>query len=105
MQRRTFLRNTGFTIAGLALMNKQAAALFFAQPAFKIKMLIFVLFFTFGEESAKVSDAEPANQRLFYCPLFQSGLANILSKLSSLSTVYAVINRAIYGLKIAIMTT
>ena len=39
MQRRTFLRNTGFTIAGLALMNKQAAALFFAQPAFKIKML------------------------------------------------------------------
>ena len=65
-----------------------------------------MLFFTFGEESAKVSDAEPANQRLFfYCPLFQSGLANILSKSSSLSTVYAIINRAIYGLKIVIITT
>lgn len=39
MQRRTFIRNTGFTIAGLALLNKQTAAAFFAQPAFKIKML------------------------------------------------------------------
>ncbi len=39
MQRRTFIRNTGITIAGLALLNKQSAAAFFAQPAFKIKML------------------------------------------------------------------
>lgn len=39
MQRRNFIRNTGFTIAGLALFNKQLAAAFFAQPAWKIKML------------------------------------------------------------------
>ena len=39
MQRRSFLRNTSFTIAGLALFNKQVAAAFFAQPAWKIKML------------------------------------------------------------------
>ena len=39
MQRRTFLRNTSFTLAGLALFNKQMAAVFFAQPAWKIKML------------------------------------------------------------------
>ena len=39
MQRRTFLRNTSFTLAGLAMFNKQMAAAFFAQPAWKIKML------------------------------------------------------------------
>ena len=39
MQRRNFLRNTGLTLAGLALFNQQMAAAFFAQPAFKIKML------------------------------------------------------------------
>jgi cyclase len=39
MQRRNFIRNTSFTIAGLALFNKQMAAAFFAQPAYKIKML------------------------------------------------------------------
>jgi cyclase len=39
MQRRSFLRNTSFTIAGMALINQKIAAAFFAQPAFKIKML------------------------------------------------------------------
>ena len=39
MERRNFIRNTSFTIAGLALFNKQMAAAFFAQPAYKIKML------------------------------------------------------------------
>jgi cyclase len=39
MQRRSFLRNTSLTIAGLALFNKQMAAVFFTQPAYKIKML------------------------------------------------------------------
>jgi cyclase len=39
MQRRSFLRNTSLTVAGLALFNKQMAAVFFAQPAYKIKML------------------------------------------------------------------
>lgn len=39
MQRRNFLRNTGLTIAGLALFNQQMAAAFFVQPAFKIRML------------------------------------------------------------------
>jgi cyclase len=39
MQRRSFLRNTSLTLAGLALFNQQLAAAFFAQPAFKIKML------------------------------------------------------------------
>jgi cyclase len=39
MQRRTFLRNTSFTIAGMALINQKIAAVFFTQPAWKIKML------------------------------------------------------------------
>ncbi|GAB2822417.1 MBL fold metallo-hydrolase [Ferruginibacter profundus] len=39
MQRRNFIRNASLTIAGLALVNKQLAAAFFNQPAFKIKML------------------------------------------------------------------
>ena len=39
MQRRNFLRNTGLTMAGLALFNKEMAAAFFSQPAWKIKML------------------------------------------------------------------
>jgi len=39
MHRKAFLRNTGLTIAGLALFNKQMAAAFFNQPAWKIKML------------------------------------------------------------------
>jgi len=39
MQRRSFLRNTSLTIAGLALFNQQMAAAFFNQPAWKIKML------------------------------------------------------------------
>src|SRR5258707_14915949 len=39
MQRRNFIRNTSLTIAGLALINRNIAAAFFNQPAFKIKML------------------------------------------------------------------
>lgn len=39
MQRRNFLINTGLTLTGLALFNKQLAAGFFSQPAWKIKML------------------------------------------------------------------
>ena len=39
MQRRNFLRNTSLTIAGLSLFNKEMLAAFFAQPAWKIKML------------------------------------------------------------------
>lgn len=39
MQRRSFLRNTGLTIAGLALLNKDTLASFLADPAWKIKML------------------------------------------------------------------
>ncbi len=39
MQRRSFLRNTGLTIAGLALLNKDSLAAFLADPAWKIKML------------------------------------------------------------------
>jgi len=39
MQRRNFIRNTSFTLAGLALFNKQMAAAFFAQPPWNIKML------------------------------------------------------------------
>ncbi|MGC4104487.1 MBL fold metallo-hydrolase [Ferruginibacter sp.] len=39
MQRRNFIRNTGLTIAGVALMNRQLAAAFFAQPEVNIKML------------------------------------------------------------------
>ena len=39
MQRRSFLRNSGLTIAGLALLNKDSLAAFLADPAWKIKML------------------------------------------------------------------
>ena len=39
MQRRSFLRNTGLTIAGLSLLNKETLAAFLNQPAWKIKML------------------------------------------------------------------
>jgi cyclase len=39
MQRRSFLRNTGLTLAGLALLNKETMASFLADPAWKIKML------------------------------------------------------------------
>ena len=39
MQRRSFLRNTGITIAGLSLLNKEILAAFLNQPAWKIKML------------------------------------------------------------------
>ncbi len=39
MQRSAFLRNTAITATGLLLFNKQLAAAFFNQPAWKIKML------------------------------------------------------------------
>lgn len=39
MQRRSFLRNTGLTLASLALLNKDSLASFLADPAWKIKML------------------------------------------------------------------
>ncbi len=39
MQRSAFIRNTAITAAGLLLFNKQLAAAFFNQPAWKIKML------------------------------------------------------------------
>ena len=39
MQRRSFLRNTGLTLASLALLNKEALASFLTDPAWKIKML------------------------------------------------------------------
>lgn len=39
MQRRSFLRNTGLTLASLALMNKESLAAFLADPTWKIKML------------------------------------------------------------------
>src|SRR5882757_322483 len=39
MQRRSFLRNTGLTLASLALLNKDSMAAFLADPAWKIKML------------------------------------------------------------------
>jgi cyclase len=39
MQRRSFLRNTSLTLAGLALLNKDTLASFLADPAWKIKML------------------------------------------------------------------
>ncbi len=39
MQRRYFLRNTGLTLAGLALLNKETMASFLNDPAWKIKML------------------------------------------------------------------
>ncbi len=39
MHRRSFLRNTGLILAGLALLNKETLAAFLADPAWKIKML------------------------------------------------------------------
>ncbi|HNU88973.1 MAG TPA: MBL fold metallo-hydrolase, partial [Ferruginibacter sp.] len=39
MQRRSFLRNTGLTLAGLGLLNKETLASFLADPAWKIRML------------------------------------------------------------------
>ena len=39
MQRRSFLRNTGLTLAGLALLNKDSLAAFLNDPAWNIKML------------------------------------------------------------------
>ncbi|HMI79808.1 MAG TPA: MBL fold metallo-hydrolase [Ferruginibacter sp.] len=39
MQRRSFLRNTGLTLAGLSFLNKETLASFLSQPAWKIKML------------------------------------------------------------------
>jgi len=39
MQRRSFLRNTGLTLAGLSLSNKETLAAFFGTQAWKIKML------------------------------------------------------------------
>lgn len=39
MQRRSFLRNTGLTLAGLALLSKDSLAAFLADPAWNIKML------------------------------------------------------------------
>lgn len=39
MQRRTFIRNSSLTLAGLALLNKNSIALFLNDPAWKIKML------------------------------------------------------------------
>ena len=39
MQRRSFLRNTGLTLAGLTLLNKQSLASFLKDPAWNIKML------------------------------------------------------------------
>jgi cyclase len=39
MQRRSFLRNTGLTLASLALLNKDSLASFLNDPAWNIKML------------------------------------------------------------------
>jgi glyoxylase-like metal-dependent hydrolase (beta-lactamase superfamily II) len=39
MQRRSFLRNTGLTLAGLSLSNKETLAAFFGDQAWKIRML------------------------------------------------------------------
>ena len=39
MQRRSFIRNTGLTLAVLALLNKSSLASFLSDPAWKIKML------------------------------------------------------------------
>lgn len=39
MQRRNFIRHTGLTLAGLALLSKESIALFLSDPAWKIKML------------------------------------------------------------------
>ncbi len=39
MQRRSFLRNTGLTLAGFSLLNKESLAAFLNQPTWNIKML------------------------------------------------------------------
>ena len=39
MQRRSFVRNTGLTLAGLALLNQSSLASLLFDPAWKIKML------------------------------------------------------------------
>ena len=39
MQRRSFLRNTGLTLAGLSLLNRDSLASFLGDPTWKIKML------------------------------------------------------------------
>ena len=39
MQRRSFILNSGLTLAGLALMNKETLAAFLADPSWNIKML------------------------------------------------------------------
>lgn len=39
MQRRNFLRNTGLTLAGISLLNKETLAAFLNDPAWKIRML------------------------------------------------------------------
>ena len=39
MQRRSFLRNTGLTLASLALLNKESLAAFLSDPAWKITMI------------------------------------------------------------------
>ena len=39
MQRRSFVRNTGLTLAGFALLNQSSLASFLLDPAWKIKML------------------------------------------------------------------
>ena len=39
MLRRSFLKNTGLTLGGLALLSKSTLASFLADPAYKIKML------------------------------------------------------------------
>ncbi|HNA18276.1 MAG TPA: hypothetical protein PK678_17230, partial [Ferruginibacter sp.] len=39
MQRRTFLRQSGLTLAGLAFLNQETRASFFKDPAWDIRML------------------------------------------------------------------
>lgn len=39
MQRRSFLRNTGLTIAAISLLNIDSLAAFLAEPPYKVKML------------------------------------------------------------------
>ena len=68
MQRRSFLKNTGLTIAALALLNKKSLASFLADPAYKIKMLtdhigIFTekggtILFMLGKKGIVVVDAQ-----------------------------------------------
>jgi len=68
MQRRSFLRNTGLTIASLALLNKESLAAFLNDPTWNIKMLtddigIFTekggtIAFYLSKEGAVVVDAQ-----------------------------------------------